>query len=76
MNFDAPIFTSQGDISEIGVFSQIPKGCVDIFLKIIPLKTEFFVHGSEYVGHVNNLIFEKLFVKICALLLEEIFIDT
>ena len=34
------IFTHQGDICEILVFSEIPKGNFDIFLEVVPLETQ------------------------------------
>ena len=38
------IFTHQGDISEVLVFSQIPKGNFDIFLEVVPLETQLLWH--------------------------------
>ena len=38
------ILTHQGDIREVLVFSQIPKGNFDIFLEVVPLETQLLWH--------------------------------
>ena len=45
-NFEAPIFTGQGDISEVSVTPQLCKRPLHKLLEIIPLQTKLLIrHG-------------------------------
>ena len=57
VNFDALIFTSQGDISEVTVTSQFSKRCLDDILEIIPFQTKLL---TCHDGCLNSTIFFKL----------------
>ena len=39
---DLPGATTQGDIEEVFLLSDLPEGCADVALKIIPTKAKLF----------------------------------
>ena len=65
-----PIFTGQGDISEVNIFPQGFKGSVDILLEIIPFQTKLLrsMHGLASGGLLNTpqlVPYYKISVKTC-----------